>query len=175
MAEIDLAEALPETPAAESARIAVLENEKKENDTALANLIKAMEGGKESALVWEQITMRETKSRRLAKELAAAMEQDRHAQYARESYEAEGRRVMELIVAEGREARMSLRAMFHRIIDRIEIYSHGLPEMPEKLQGIKLNGFSMKDVVWSGRAGVMCYSVKLVGSNRRMWIWWDGT
>ena len=39
--------------------------------------------GKESALVWEQITMRETKSRRLAKELAAAMEQDRHAQTPR--------------------------------------------------------------------------------------------
>jgi hypothetical protein len=21
----------------------------------------------------------------------------------------------------------------------------------------------------------MCYSVKLVGSSRRIWIWWDGT
>ena len=175
MADIDLAEALPETPAAESARIALLENEKKENDTALANLLKALEGGKQSAMVWDQITMRETKSRRLAKELAAVMEQDRRAQYIRDSFEAEGRRVMELLVAEGREARMSLRALFHRVIDRIEIYSHGLQELPDTLKEIKLNGFSVKEVIWRGRAGVMCYSVKLVGSSRRIWIWWDGT
>jgi hypothetical protein len=82
---------------------------------------------------------------------------------------------MELLVAEGREARMSLRALFHRVIDRIEIYSHGLQELPDTLKEIKLNGFSVKEVIWRGRAGVMCYSVKLVGSSRRIWIWWDGT
>jgi DNA invertase Pin-like site-specific DNA recombinase len=175
MGEINLAEALPENPAAESSRVALLENEKKENDRALANLVKALEKGDSSVVVMEQIHKREGTARRLAKELAAVLEQDRRAQYARDGIEAEGRRIMEFVVAEGRDARLSLRALFHRVIERIEIYPHGLPELPDTLKGIKINGFSVKEVIWRGRAGVMCYSVKLVGSSRRIWNWWDGT
>jgi DNA invertase Pin-like site-specific DNA recombinase len=175
MAEINLAEALPERPAAESSRVALLENEKKENDRALANLVKALEKGDSSVVVMEQIHKREGTARRLAKELAAVVEQDRRAQYVRNSYEDEGRRMMEFIVGEGREARLSLRALFHRVIERIEIYPHGLQELPDTLQGIKINGFNMKEVIWRRRAGLMCYSVKLTGSSRRIWVWWDGT
>jgi DNA invertase Pin-like site-specific DNA recombinase len=175
MAEINLAEALPERPAAESSRAALLENEKKENDRALANLVKALEKGDSSVVVMEQIHKREGTARRLAKELASVVEQDRRAQYARNSYEDEGRRMMEFIVGEGREARLSLRALFHRVIERIEIYPHGLQELPDTLQGIKINGFNMKEVIWRRRAGLMCYSVKLTGSSRRIWVWWDGT
>ena len=161
--EIDLFQALPERTPAESSRIGLLENDQKENDKALANLVKALESGEPSAIVMEQINKREATARRLAKELEAATEQERRQQYARDSFEEEHQRALDLLGAETREARLSLRALFHRVIDRIDLYPAGLLDIPDYL----------KMLVYPDRYGMMCYKVKLVGSHP-IWIWWDG-
>lgn len=175
MSGLNLMDAMPEKPAAEPSRGALLENEKQENDRALANLVKALEKGDSSVVVMEQIHKREGIARRLAKELAAVMEENRREQYARDSLEAEQRRIVELLVADGREARLALRALFHRIIERIDLYTSGLTELPERLKGVSVFGVNVKDEAWEERAGVRCYCVKFVGSNRRIWVWWDKT
>jgi hypothetical protein len=56
-----------------------------------------------------------------------------------------------------------LRALFHRIIDRIDFYVAGLFDVPDRL----------KEMVFPDRSGMMCYSVTMAGGYK-MWIWWDG-
>ncbi len=160
---IDLRDAIPAKPAAESSWLALLEADKKENDTALANLIKALEGGKESAMVMEQVTMREAKARRLAKALETETQKEKRERFTADSFEEEQQILDELMGAKTREARLALRALLHRLIERIDIYPAGLLNVPEDL----------KQYVWPDRNGMMCYSIKLVGSYK-IWIWWDG-
>jgi DNA invertase Pin-like site-specific DNA recombinase len=163
--EIDLHDTLPAKPAAESTRLALVELEKKANDKALANLIKALEAGQPSALVMAQIEKREAAGKRLGKELAQEEQKERRERYAADSFEEEQERISELLGATTREARMALRALFHRIIERIDIYTAGLlGEVPDNL----------KEMVYPNRCGMMCYSVKLIGGYK-MWFWWDGS
>lgn len=161
--EIDLFDAMPKPTPEESSRVGLLEKEKADNDKALANLIKALESGEPSALVMEQINKREAATRRLAKELETATARQRREQYAIDSFEEEHQRILDLLGAETREARLSLRSLFHRLIERIDIYTAGLLDVPEDL----------KEYVWPDRNGMMCYRVKLVG-GQKIWIWWDG-
>src|ERR1035437_6470403 len=154
--EIDLFQAIPERTPAESSRIGLLENDQKEND-------KALESGEPSAIVMEQINKREATARRLAKELAAATDKERRQKYTMDSFEEEHQRVLELLGAETREARLSLRTLFHRVIERIEIFPAGVLGVPG---GVRV-------AVYPDRDGMMCYKVKLVGSHP-IWIWWDG-
>ena len=161
--EIDLFEALPERTPAESSRIGLLENDQKENDKALANLVKALESGEPSAVVMEQINKREATARRLAKELEAATDKERRQKYTMDSFEEEHQRILELLGAETREARLSLRTLFHRVIERIDIFPAGVLDVPDDL----------RVAVYPDRYGMMCYKVKLVGSHP-IWIWWDG-
>ena len=152
---------------AEATRLTVLEKEKTENDKALANLVKALEGGEPSALVMAQIHKREEAARRLAKEIETETRNTRRERYAAESFEAEQERLGELYGAETPEVRLALRALLHRIIERIEIYTAGLmglDEVPDHL----------KTMVYPDRCVMMCYSVKLVGSYK-IWFWWDGS
>ena len=161
--EIDLFEAMPEPTREESSRVALLEKEKADNDKALANLVKALESGEPSALVMEQINKREAAARRLVKELETATASQRREQYAIDNFEEEQKRMDELLEANTRETRMSLRALLHRLIERIDLYPAGLLEIPDRL----------KFLVYPNRYGMMCYRVKLVGSQP-IWIWWDG-
>jgi DNA invertase Pin-like site-specific DNA recombinase len=161
--EIDLFQALPERTPAESSRIGLLENDQKDNDKALANLVKALESGEPSAVVMEQINKREATARRLAKELEAATDKERRQKYTMDSFEEEHQRILELLGAETREARMSLRTLFHRVIERIDIFPAGVLDVPDDL----------RVAVYPDRYGMMCYKVKLVGSHP-IWIWWDG-
>ena len=150
---------------AEATRLTVLEKEKSENDKALANLLKALEAGEPSALVMAQINKREDKARRLAKEIETETRVERRERYAAESFEAEQERLGELYGAETPEVRLALRALLHRIIERIDIYTAGLlEEVPDHL----------KTMVYPDRCGMTCYSVKLVG-NYKIWFWWDGS
>jgi DNA invertase Pin-like site-specific DNA recombinase len=161
--EIDLFQALPERTPAESSRIGLLEKEQADNTKALANLVKAIESGEPSAVVMEQINKREATARRLAKELEAATDKERRQKYAMDSFEEEHQRILELLGAETREARLSLRSLLHRVIERIEIFPAGLLEVPDEF----------KMVVYPDRHAMMCYKVKLVGTHP-IWIWWDG-
>jgi DNA invertase Pin-like site-specific DNA recombinase len=161
--EIDILDALPKPTPAESSRVGLLEKEKADNDKALANLVKALEKGEPSAVVMEQINKREAAARRLAKELETATAKQRREQYAADSFEQEHQRIIDLMEANTRETRLSLRSLFHRIIERIDIYTAGLLDVPDDL----------KEYVWPDRNGMKCYSVKLVGSHK-IWIWWDG-
>jgi hypothetical protein len=161
--EIDLFQALPERTPAESSRIGLLEKDQQDNTKALANLVRAIESGEPSAVVMEQIKKREATARRLAKELEAATDKERRQKYAMDSFEEEHQRIIELLGAETREARLSLRSLLHRVIERIEIFPAGLLEVPD----------DFKMVVYPDRHGMMCYKVKLVGSHP-IWIWWDG-
>jgi len=163
--EIDLHETMPAKPIAESSRLALVAVEKKANDKALANLIKALEAGQPSALVMAQIEKREAAGKRLAKELAEEEQKVKRERYAADSFEEEQQRVSEFLGAKTREARLALRALFHRIIERIDIYPAGLlGEVPDNL----------KEMVYPDRYGMMCYSIKLIGGYK-MWIWWDGS
>jgi DNA invertase Pin-like site-specific DNA recombinase len=161
--EIDLFQALPERTPAESSRIGLLEKEQKDNAKALDNLVKALESGEPSAVVMGQINKREVAARRLAKELEAATDKERRQKYTVDSFEEEHQRIIELLGAETREARLSLRTLFHRVIERIDLYPAGLLEVPDEF----------KIAVYPNRNGMMCYRVKLVGSHP-IWIWWDG-
>lgn len=161
--EIDLLEAMPKPTREESSRVALLEKEKADNDKALANLVKALESGEPSAVVMGQINKREAAARRLAKELETATASQRREQYAIDNFEEEQKRMDELLEANTRETRMSLRALLHRLIERIDLYPAGLLEIPDRL----------KFLVYPNRYGMMCYRVKLVGSQP-IWIWWDG-
>jgi DNA invertase Pin-like site-specific DNA recombinase len=161
--EIDLHGTLPVKPAAESSRLALLAADKKENDKALINLVKALESGQPSAVVMAQIEKREAADKKLAKELAAEEQKQKVERHAVDSFEEEQERLTELLEADTREARLSLRALFHRIIQRIDIYTAGLLDVPANL----------KTTVYPDRCGMMCYSIQLVGSYK-IWIWWDG-
>jgi DNA invertase Pin-like site-specific DNA recombinase len=162
--EIDLHETMPAKPIAESSRLALVEAEKKANDKALANLIKALEAGQAPASVMAQIDKREAAGKRLGKELAEEEQKEKRERYAADSFEEEQERMSELLGATTREARLALRALFHRIIERIDIYTAGfLGEVPDNL----------KEMVYPDRYGMMCYSIKLIGGYK-MWIWWDG-
>ena len=162
--EIDLLEAMPKPTREESSRVALLEKEKADNDKALANLVKALESGEPSAVVMGQINKREAAARRLAKELETATASQRREQYAIDNFEEEQKRMDELLEASTREARMSLRALFHRIIERIDIYTAGLMDLRD----------DMKEHLWPDRWAMMCYCVKLVG-GQKIWMWWDGS
>jgi DNA invertase Pin-like site-specific DNA recombinase len=161
--EIDIFQALPERTPAESSRIGLLENEQKDNAKALANLVKALESGEPSAVVMEQINKREATARRLAKELEAATDKERRQKYTMDRFEEEHQHILELLGAETREARLSLRTLFHRVIERIDVFPAGLLDVPD----------DFRIVVYPDRHGMMCYRVKLVGSHP-IWIWWDG-
>ena len=161
--EIDIFQALPERTPEESSRIGLLEIEKKENDRALVNLVRALESGEPSAIVMEQINKREAAARRLVKELEAATDKERRQKYTMDSFEEEHQRILELLGAETRDTRLSLRTLFHRVIERIDIFPAGLLDVPDNL----------RIAVFPDRYGMMCYKVKLVGSHP-IWIWWDG-
>jgi len=161
--EIDLLEALPKPTSEELSRLGLLEAEKKQNDKALANLIKALEGGKESALVMAQIQKREATATRLAKELAAEGLKVKRGQHALDGFEQEWEQIEEMLDASTREARLALRALFQRVIERIDLFIVGLADVPDNL----------KQHVWDGRNGMWCYSVKLVGGSK-IWVFEDG-
>jgi hypothetical protein len=165
--EMSFHEIMPKRLPAESNRLAQLTAEKKENDRALTNLIKALEAGKESALVMAQIEKREGTARRLAKELAVETQKQKAERHAVDSFEEEQERFTELAEASTREARLALRALFRRIIERIDLFTAGildeLDEMPDSLKGI----------VYPNRVGMTCYKVTMVG-RYVIWIWWDG-
>jgi hypothetical protein len=141
----------------------LLEAEKKQNDKALANLIKALEGGKESALVMAQIQKREATATRLAKELAAEGLKVKRGQHALDGFEQEWEQIEEMLDASTREARLALRALFQRVIERIDLFIVGLVDVPDNL----------KPDVRDGRNGMWCYSVKLVGGSK-IWVFEDG-
>jgi hypothetical protein len=165
--EMSFHEIMPKRLPAESNRLAQLTAEKKENDKALTNLIKALEAGKESALVMAQIEKREGVARRLAKELAVETQKQKAERHAVDSFEEEQERFTELAEASTREARLALRALFRRIIERIDLFTAGildeLDEMPD----------SLKEIVYPNRVGMTCYKVTMVG-RYVIWIWWDG-
>jgi DNA invertase Pin-like site-specific DNA recombinase len=161
--EIDLHDTLPVKPVAESSRLALLEADKKENDKALAAWARGMVGGKPLDIVMQNLEKHETIGKRLAKELAEEAQKQKVEQHAADSFEEEQKRLTELLEASTREARLSLRAMLHRMIERIDIYTAGLLDVPDNL----------KTAVYPDRNGMMCYSVKLIGSYK-IWIWWDG-
>jgi hypothetical protein len=81
-----------------------------------------------------------------------------------DSFEEEQERLSQLANATTLEARLALRALFHRIIERIDIFTAGLLDVPD----------DFKTTVFPNRYGMDCYAISLVGSYK-MWIWWDGT
>jgi len=70
----------------------------------------------------------------------------------------------ELMTASTGESRLALRALFHRILDRVDFFVAGLIEVPEEL----------KTHVFPDRCGMTCYRVTLLGGFK-MWVWWDGS
>lgn len=161
--EIDVLDAMPKPTAAEVSRFELLEAENKQNSKALENLVKALESGQPSQVVMAQIEKREATARRLAKELAAEGLKMKRGQHALNGFEQEWKQIEELLTASTREARLALRALFQRMIERIDLFVVGLLDVPENL----------KTTVYPERSGMMCYSVKLVGSHK-IWIWQDG-
>jgi hypothetical protein len=161
--DIDFHAIMPAKASAEASRLAQFEAEKKENDKALANLIKALEGGKDSALVMGQIEKREAADKKLKKQIEAEVIRLKHERHAVDSFEEEQQRLTELMEATTLEARMALRALFHRIVERIDVFTVGLLDVPDHL----------KTTVYPDRNGMMCYRVTMVGSYK-MWIWQDG-
>jgi len=165
--EMSFHEIMPKRPPAESNRLAQLTAEKKENDKALTNLIKALEAGKESVLVMAQIEKREGTARRLAKELAVETQKQKAERHAVDSFEEEQERFTELAEASTREARLALRALFRRIIERIDLFTAGILDDPEEMP------YPMKEIVYPNRLGMTCYKITMVG-RYVIWIWWDG-
>ena len=72
-----------------------------------------------------------------------------------DSLEEEHQRILDLLGAETREPRLSLRTLFHRVIERIDNFPAGLLDVPDEL----------RIAVYPDRYGMMCYKVKLVGSQ----------
>ncbi len=166
--EFNFHDVMPKQAPAESSRLALLEAEKKENDSALTNLVKAVEGGKELEVLTDQIEKRTATAKRLAKELAGEIQRQKAERFAVDSFEAEQQRIDELLDGSTREARLALRALFHRIIERIDIFTSGL------LAGCGHTPESLLTTAYPDRVGMMCYCIKLVGSYQ-MWFWQDGT
>ncbi len=163
--EIDFHAIMPERPSNTASRLEHLKAEKAENDKALRNLIKALEGGKNSALVMAQIEKRELGGKRLDKGIELEAQRLKHERHAVGSFEEEQERLSQLANATTLEARLALRALFHRIIERIDIFTAGLLEdVPD----------DFKTTVFPNRYGMACYAISLIGSYK-MWIWWDGT
>jgi DNA invertase Pin-like site-specific DNA recombinase len=160
---IDFHETMPVKTKSEASPLAQFEAEQAENTKALSNLIKALEGGKESALVMTQLEKREAAGKRLEKQIEVETLRLKHENHAADSFGEEQQRLAELIEATTTEARLALRSLFHRIVERIDIYAAGLFDVPDHL----------KTTVYPDRYGMMCYSIKLVGGHK-MWIWWDG-
>lgn len=166
--EFNFDEVMPEVSPEESTLRGQLEHEKKETDKKLSNLLKLAEsGGQESVSIMGRITELETTAKRLAKELAVEVQKEKGRRYAVDSFRGEHKRAMELLTASTREARLALRALFHRIIERIDFFSSGL------LGGCGHVPDGLKEYVYPDRVGMPCYCIKLVGSYR-IWIWWDG-
>ena len=163
----DFAEVMPETSPEESSRRAQLEAEKKDNDKKLGNLLKALEDGEDSATVMGRIKELETTAKRLAKDLAVELQRAKAERFAVDSFEAEQQRATELLEASTREARLALRALFHRIIDRIDFFASGL------LGGCGHVPDGLKEYVYPDRVGMPCYCIKVVGGYK-IWLWWDG-
>ena len=161
--DIDFHAILPNKPVVETGRVDHLQAEKKANEKALANLIKALETGEESAVVMGQIKKREAAAGRLAREVAVETQRLKAERHAVDSFQEEQERLTELMAGSSREARLALRALFHRIIERIDFFVAGLFEVPSDL----------KVHVDPKHYGMTCYSVTLVGGYK-MWIWWDG-
>jgi DNA invertase Pin-like site-specific DNA recombinase len=160
---IDFHAIMPDKPTTADGRLERLEAEKRENNKALKNLIKALEGGQSSALVMAQIEKRELSGKRLDKEIEVESQRLKHERHAVDSFEEEQQRLEELITASTLEARLALRSLFHRIIERIDIFTVGLLDVPDDL----------KTTVYPDRNGMLCYRISLVGSYK-IWIWWDG-
>jgi DNA invertase Pin-like site-specific DNA recombinase len=162
--EIDFHDIMPTGPSETASLLHHLEAEKAENDKALRNLIKALEGGKTSALVMAQVEKRELSGKRLEKQIAIEAQRVKQECHAVDSFEEEQQRLSQLMDASTREARLALRALFHRIIARIDVFIAGLFDVPDDL----------KTIVFPDRYGMTCYRISLIGSYT-MWIWWDGT
>ncbi len=62
--------------------------EKSENDKALRNLVKALERGKSSTPVMEQIEKSEIRGKRLDKEIELEVQRLKHERYTVDSFEA---------------------------------------------------------------------------------------
>ncbi len=136
--EFDFAEVMPEASPQESSRRAQLENEKKKNDKKLSNLLKLAEaGGQDSVSLIGRITELESTAKRLAKDLAVEVQKDKARGYALESFRGEQQRALELLKASTREARLALRALFQRIIERIDFFSAGLLDAGHVPEGLK--------------------------------------
>ena len=114
-------------------------------------------------MVMAQIEKREATAKKLAKQIEEEMLRLKHERHAVDSFEEEQERLNELIEASTLPARLALRALFHRIIERIDVFTIGLLDVPE----------SLKTMVYPERNGMRCYRITLVGGFK-MWIWWDG-
>lgn len=166
---INFSEMLPRATAAETSRADVLKAEKRKAEKAAEKLLAMVEqeDGGDSVLVMGRIRELETNIKRLAKELAVEEQRAKKERLTMDGFELEQKRLEELINASTREARLSLRALFLRIMTRIDVYTAGLfgdcGHIPEDL----------KDVVYPDRVGMTCYCISMVGGYK-MWFWWDG-
>jgi DNA invertase Pin-like site-specific DNA recombinase len=161
--EIDLLEVMPKPTEEEVSRLELLEAENKRNDKALENLVKALESGQPSQVVMAQIEKREATSKRLKKELAAEGLKVKRDQHTLNGFQQEWEQLGEMLNASTREARLALRTLFQRVVQRIDLFMVGLIDVPD----------SLKTTVFPERSGMMCYSIKLVGGHK-IWIWQDG-
>jgi DNA polymerase III alpha subunit (gram-positive type) len=168
--DFDFNDVVPQATPEESSRVELLKVEKRKTEKAVENLLDMVQkgNGEDSVLVMGRIRELEATAKRQAKELAQEELRCKKERLTLDSFEAEQERLEELLTASTREARFALRALFHRIISRIDVYTSGLfggcGHIPEQL----------KTTVYPARVGLTCYCITLVGSYK-MWFWWDGT
>lgn len=168
--DFDFNEVMPQATPEESSRVELLKADKRKTERALENLLNLIEQGNggDSVVMMGRVRELEATAKRLAKDLAKEELRCKKERLAIDSFEAEQERLEELLTASTRETRFALRALFHRIISRIDVYTSGLfggcGHIPEAL----------KTTVYPERVGMTCYCITLVGSYK-MWFWWDGT
>ena len=104
------------------------------NGSGKSNLLKALETGEESAVVMGQIKKREAAAGRLAREVAVETQRLKAERHAVDSFQEEQQRLTELMTGSSREARLALRALFHRIIERVDFFVAGLFEVPSDMK-----------------------------------------
>jgi DNA invertase Pin-like site-specific DNA recombinase len=168
--EFDFTEIMPKATPEESSRVELLKAEKRKTEKAVENLLDLVQKGNggDSVLVMGRIRELEVTAKRVAKDLAKEELRCKKERLTMDGFDQEQARLEELLTASTREARLALRALFHRIISRIDVYTVGLfggsGHVPEEL----------KTTVYPDRVGMSCYCLTLVGSYK-MWFWWDGT
>lgn len=168
--EFDFNEIMPKATPEESSRLELLKADKRKSEKAVERLFELVTKGNggDSVLVMAKIRELEATIKRLTRELAKEEQRVKKERLAMDGFEAEQARLEELRTASTREARLSLRALFHRIVSRIDIYTSGLfggcGHIPEQL----------KTTVYPEKVGMMCYCIALVGGYK-MWFWQDGT